>query len=280
MPKQKPNPRKTKEELKDIEDAALDEGKKQTPPTKEEKLEKEVQDNIDKEGEPKVEPPKVDPPEGDEPEGDEPEKEPKKKPKQDLKKKLSASARENQKILAENRSMTKALADADDIPEPTEAELKEEYGKDEWEVMSNTEKKFAKEAVTSMRWRAAIKKAKDQSKKISKWGERVSKFINDPQTLIDNPKLEGQTNKFIKFATEDENNSVPINILVSAFLHENSSGKKKNKGGQFQRGKGGQNTKLEPKSTKISLEDARIMKANDYDEYKRQLAAGNIDLTV
>jgi len=172
------------------------------------------------------------------------------------------------------------LADAEDIPEPTEKELEEEYGKDDYELMSDTEKKFAKEAMISQRWRAAIKKAKDQSKKISKWNEKIGEFINDPQTLIDNPKLEGQTNKFIKFATADENNSVPIKILVSAFLHENSSGKKVNKGSQFQKGTGGPNTKPIPKSNKISLEDAKILKKTDYDEYKKHLKAGNIDLSV
>ena len=253
----------TKEELVEVQEEAIEEAKKVVPPTKEEVLEKEVEEELAKEKEPEKEP----------------EEEPK-PPKQDLKKKLSASARENQKILAKNRTMTKALADAEDIPEPTQEELEKEYGKDEWDLMSNTEKKFGKEAVTSMRWRETIKSAKKQANKIDKWGEEVGDFVNDPQTLIDNPKLEGMTNDFVAFATKDEHNSVPINILVSAFLHENTSGKKSTKGKQFQKGSGGPNTKPIPTSNKISLEDARVLKSSDYDEYRKQMKAGNIETTV
>ena len=268
MPK---NKRQTSEELKAIEEEALEEGKKQKIETKEDKLEKEVQENLDKEKiEVKEDDPKVPDPEADV----------KDKPKVDLKKKLSASARENQKILAKNRTMTKALADAEDIPEPTEDEVKKEYGEDDYELMSDTEKKMAKETLTGKRWRIAIAQAKEQASKIDKWGEKVGGFINDPQTLIDNPKLEGKTNSFIQFATKDEHNSVPLNILVSAFLHENSSNKKANKGRQFQKGSGGPNSKPIPKSNKISLEEARVLKASDYAEYKRKLNSNLIDISV
>ena len=253
----------TKEELVEVQEEAIEEAKKVVPPTKEEVLEKEVEEELAKEKEPEKEP----------------EEEPK-PPKQDLKKKLSASARENQKILAKNRTMTKALADAEDIPEPTQKEVEKEFGKDDYDLMSDTEKKMAKETLTSKRWREAIAKAKDQANKIDKWNEEVGGYINDPQTLIDHPQLEGKSNAFIKFATKDENNSVPIKILVSAFLHENTSGKKKSKGRQFQKGTGGANTKPVPTSNKISLEDARVLKSSDYDEYRKQMKAGNIETTV
>jgi len=267
----------SKEELQQVQDEALQEAKKVVPPTKEELLEKEVEEELAKERPEVPEEVKAEVVKEKTERALEKQEEP---PKQDLKKKLSASARENQKILAENRTMTKALADAEDIPEPTDDDLKKEYGVDDWELMSDTEKKFAKEAVISKRWRVEISKAKDQAKKINKWGEKIGQFVNDPQTLIDNPKLEGQTNAFIKFATTDENNSVPVKILVSAFLHENSSGKKSNKGRQFQKGSGGANTKAIPTSNKISLDDARVLKANDYDEYRKQMKLGNIETTV
>ena len=270
----------SKEELQQVQDEALEEAKKVVPPTKEELLEKEVEEELAKE--------KMIPDEKmkeakdlmDEEETTESEADVVAGKLKAEKKKSSASARENQKILAKNRTMTKALADAEDIPEPTQEELEKEYGKDEWDLMSNTEKKFGKEAVTSMRWRETIKSAKKQANKIDKWGEEVGDFVNDPQTLLDNPKLEGKTNDFVSFATKDEHNSVPINILVSAFLHENTSGKKSTKGKQFQKGSGGPNTKPIPTSNKISLEDARVLKSSDYDEYRKQMKAGNIETTV
>ena len=84
-------------------------------------------------------------------------------------KKLSASARENQKIYAKNRVINKALVDADEMPEPTEEELEKEFP--EWYVMSDTEKALAKETVISRNWRKTISQAKEQATKIEKWNK-------------------------------------------------------------------------------------------------------------
>src|SRR3990167_4611531 len=85
------------------------------------------------------------------------------------KKKSAASARENQKIYAKNRIINKALVDADEISEPTEEELVKEFP--EWDVMSDTERIFAKETVISRNWRKTIAQAKEQATKIEKWNE-------------------------------------------------------------------------------------------------------------
>ena len=60
----------------------------------------------------------------------EPEPAPEPEPEVDrLKKKFSASARENQKILAKNRKLNQAIDETNEIPEPTEEELTKEYSK-------------------------------------------------------------------------------------------------------------------------------------------------------
>ena len=127
-------------------------------------------------------------------------------------KKLSASARENQKIYAKNRVINKALADADELPDPTEEDLQKEFK--DWDVMNDTERVFAKEAVISRRFRKTIKTAKDQAKKIVKWGETVTEFIENPVTLNDNPELEGKEEEFTTFANQEANNSVPLSLLA------------------------------------------------------------------
>lgn len=206
------------------------------------------------------------------------EADPSEEVKQQLKQKLSASARENQRIYAKNRVINKALADAEDVPEPTEQELVSEFK--DWELMSDVEKSLAKETVISRRWRQTIAQAKEQATKIEKWNESVEEFVSDPQTFIDNPELEGKADDFREFATADTNNSVPMNILVSAFLHEQSSGKTPNKGSMFESGSGGPNEKPTPKSDKLSLEEARKLRETDYTKYKEYLSAGKIDLNV
>ena len=204
----------------------------------------------------------------------EPEPEPTPEPVPDLKKKLSASARENQKILAKNRVLNQAILDTDEIPEPTEEELQVEFK--DWDVMSEVERALAKETVISRNWRARIKEAQDQAKKIQKWDESVDAFIGDPKVLIANPELEGKQEDFATFAKEETNNSVPFKILVGAFLHEQTN-KPKNKGAMFPTGSGGPNDKPQPKSDKLTVEEGRKLRESNYTEWKRLLKAGKIE---
>ena len=205
----------------------------------------------------------------------EPQAEPSEEEKERLKKKLSASAREIQKIYAKNRVINKALTETDDIPDPTEEELTAEFP--DWDMMSDTEKIFAKETVISRNWRKVISNAKEQATKIEKWNESVDTFVDDPKTLIDNPELEGKTNEFREFALQEASNNVPFNLLVSAFLHEHSKNKPANKGRMFEKGSGGPNEKPQPKKGTITLEEARKLRETDYNKYKEYLIAGKIE---
>ena len=262
----------TKEELDAQEKAAIEEA---------EKIEKDgVPIEEDKEEEPKPEEKEEEVVESSKPVEEDKEEEPPSEPPEEdkLKKKLSASARENQKIYAKNRVMNKALAEADDIPEPTEEELKTEYA--DWEDMSDTERKFAKETVVSRKWREVISSAKDQASKIEKWNDSVDSFLDDPKTLNDNPDLEGKGEAFREFALIEANNSVPFNILVSAFLHEHSKAKPSNKGKMFEKGSGGPNEKPIPKTDKLNLEQARRLRDTNYTKYKEYLQAGKIEIDL
>jgi hypothetical protein len=259
MPKSKTHVKPTKEELLETEKALLEE----VEVLKDEPVEEVVEPVIEEESEIEAEP------------EEEVVEEEEEEPKQDLKKKLSASARENQKIYAKNRVINQALTDAEDIPEPTTEEMTKEFT--DWDLMSDTEKTFAKETVISRRWRGVISEAKNQATKIEKWNDSVDEFTDDPQTLIENPALEGRSDEFKKFAQEETNNSVPFKILVSAFLHENSSGKTSNKGSMFDQGSGGPNTKPVVKSDKLTIEEGRALRETNYDEWARKLKAGKID---
>ena len=271
MPKNPKNHVKpTKEELKAQEEAAIEEAEKlenapseeeepevETPAEIEETEEEITEEIIEEEKEKEVE-----------------EATPSEETKEKLTKKLSASARENQKIYAKNRVMNKALADAEDVPEPTEQELAIEFS--DWDVMSEVEKTLARETVISRNWRKVIAEAKNQATKIEKWNESVETFVDDPKTLVDNPDLEGKTEEFRAFAIDEANNSVPFNILISAFLHEHAKNKPVNKGRMFEKGTGGPNDKPQPKDGSITLEEGRKLRESNYDLWKEKLNAGLI----
>lgn len=257
-----PQNKPTAEELKAKEEEAIKaaeelEGRQQIP-----------KDEEEEEPDPEPEPSKPAP----DPESEEEEAEPS---KELYKKKFSASSKENQRINAKNRVINKALAEAEDVPEPTEDELTKEYP--DWEMMSDIEKTLAKETVVSRNWRKMISEAKEQATKIEKWNESVEEFVTDPKTLSDNPELEGKTEEFQEFATQETNNNVPFTILVGAFLHQRSTQKPNNKGRMFERGSGGSNEKPQPKKDTITLEEARVLREKDYNKWKEMLAAGKIE---
>jgi len=225
--------------------------------------------------------PEIETPEEETPETPVEEPKEEEKPQEDddeLKKKLSASARENQKIYAKNRVINKALIEAEETPEPTEKELAQEFP--DWDTLSDVEKAMAKETVVSRRWRQSISKAKEQATKIEKWTESVETFLDDPKTLVDIPELEGKTDAFKEFATKEENNSVPFKTLVGAFLYDQSKGKVTHKGKMFENGSGGPNEKPQPKSDRLTLEESRRLRESDYAKWKEYLSAGKIELNI
>jgi len=264
----------TQEELLKIEKEAIEAGEQQIEP------EVEIEEPTDvsetpPEAEIEASEEAVEP----EKEVTEPEKEqaePSEEEKQRLKDKLSASARENQKIYAKNRVINDALIQADELPEPTDEELSKMPEFKDWDIMSDTERLLAKETVISRNWRKVISKAKEQATKIEKWNKSVEEFVDNPQTLIDNPELEGRLDGFKTFASTEENNSVPMKILVSAYLHESSKGKPVNKGSQFETGSGGANEKMVNTGGKLTIEEGRKLRETDYGKWKEMLSAGKI----
>lgn len=213
--------------------------------------------------------------EPEEPEEEEQEEEKEPEPSPDYKKKFSESSKEAQKIYAKNRKLDQAIDQANEIPDPTKEELESEYS--DWEVMSDTERRLAKEALISKKFREVISKAREEARKIEKWVEEVAKFTGNPKTLIDFPELEGKTSDFKEFATMDKHNSVPFNLLVSAFLYEKQKGNRPKKGKMFETGSGGPNQRPKPPSDKITIEQARSLMKNDFKKYKEYLIAGKID---
>lgn len=192
------------------------------------------------------------------------------------KKKFSESSKEAQKIHAKNRVINKALADAEDVDEPTEEELTAIYP--DWDILSDFEKNSAKEMEISKRWRATIKTAKDQASKIEQWNKSVEDFSEDPKTLNENPDLEGKIEEFKAFAKLEDNNSVPFRLLVSAFLFETNKTKPTNKGKMFEKGVGGE--KPEVKKNTITLEEAKVLRETNYPAYREKLEAGLIEMNL
>ncbi len=206
-----------------------------------------------------------------------PEPEPK-KPEIDYRKKYIASAKENIVVSAKNKKLTQAFDKASKLPEPTEAELKQEYS--DWEDLSEGEQKRAKEALVSTRRFNALASVNKEFKNMDKWQKKVDGFCDDPQSLITYPKLEGKLDDLKYFASKPTRVNAPFDDIVKAFLYEESQvvkPRRKKKTQMFDPGTGGPTTKdPKKKSNKISVEEGARLKHTDYKKYVRLLKAGKI----
>lgn len=194
----------------------------------------------------------------------------------DYKKKFSESSREAQKIVAKNRKLNQAIDEANEIPEPTDDELTSEFA--DWDIMSETERRLAKESIISKRFRDRISSAREETRRIEKWSDEVDAFTADPKLLIDNPRLEGKLDLFKAFATQESHNSVPFELLIKSFLYDMSAGKVKNKGKMMEVGTAGPNDRAKMRGDTISLSEAENLRKTDYKKYKTYLIAGKIDM--
>ena len=240
-----------------------------------------VLDELDElENDPEVAEPVEEEPESDTEEWEEPE--PSKEILKDIvsreKEKNVASSREAQILHAKNRKITEAIENASDIPEPTEDEMKKEYS--DWDVMSDFEKKMAKQTLTSSRRFNTIGEVTKEFKDLDAWEKKVEDFVDDPNSLVKHPRLDGKQEEFRTFATKPSRRGVSFEDLIPAFLYKaEEEAPKKQKGSMFEQGSGGPAEKVK-KSNKISIEDAGVLRKTNYAKYKEYLKGGKISTEI
>lgn len=191
------------------------------------------------------------------------------------KKKYSESSREAQVLYAKNKKVNEAINQASELPEPTEEDLKKEYG--DWDEMTATEQRFAKDNYINKKRFEIIHGATKEFRDIEAWNEKVEKFLDDPKTLVDNPNLEGRLDEFREFVSKPTRRGVDFDDLVGAFSYNLSAKKPKPKRGKmFPDGSGGGSAKGKRNDGKLSVEQGRQLMKADYKRYKKLLIAGKI----
>ena len=207
----------------------------------------------------------------------EPEKEEAPAQEEDLKKKLSNSAREAQVLQSRTKKYDEAVEQAEAIAEPTDEIMVKEYGNDSWNDMTTVEQKLAKKSWVNEQKFNILSTVAKEGKDIEKWNTTVDAFVGDPKTLIAHPQLEGKVEDFKLFAMKPSRRGLDFEDLVLAFngnLALNAPAK--NKGKMFETGTAGQGIKQAPKDDKISPEQAAVLMNTDYKKYKEMLIADKI----
>lgn len=195
----------------------------------------------------------------------------------DLKKKLSESSREALILHTKNKKINDAIETASNLPEPTDEELHAKYPN--WDDMDETTQSLARDAFISSRRFAVIAEATKEFKNLESWVKHVDEVVDDPQTLITYPALEGKIEDFREFASKPSRKGADFPDLVAAFMWQNHENKPKKKNGkQIEVGSGGPPGKpVAPKDGKISIEEAAHIMKTDYRKYKQLLKDGKID---
>jgi len=223
------------------------------------------------------EPTPSEPEEEPESEPSEPEPEPTPSPYEvDYKKKFVESTREAQVLHSKNRKMNEAIDEAAKLTEPTDEELQKAYPDIDIDIMSAGEKQLYSDNLLNKKRFEMIDKVSQDAKKIGDWLEKVDKFVENPETIIKNPALEGRVEDFKLFASKPTRRGVDFEDLTSAFLYDASSkAKPKKKGQMFESGTSGHDKK--PKKTQLTIEEGRKLRDTNYDKWKEMLKAGKIE---
>lgn len=198
-------------------------------------------------------------------------------PEDELKKKLSNSAREAQVLQSRTKKYDEAVAQAESIAEPTDEIMVKEYGNDGWNDMTTVEQKLAKKNWMNEQKFNILSAVSKEGRDIEKWNATVDAFIGDPKTLIAHPQLEGKVEDFKLFAMKPSRRGLDFEDLLLAFNGNLALNPPvKNKGKMFETGTAGQGIKQAPKDDKISPEQAAVLMNTDYKKYKEMLIAGKI----
>ena len=189
-----------------------------------------------------------------------------------LTKRYQDSSREAQVLYSKNKKMAEAIDKAGEV-QITEDDLKKEY--QDWDMMTDFEKKIARESLSTKASLNAIKEATKEFKDMDAWNKKTDDFMANPETLVKYPDLEGKEEEFKLFASKSTRMGVDFTDLVSAFLFTETKNKIKNKGSMMPTGTAGAE-KGKSSDGKLSVAESRSLRTVDYKKYLDYLKAGKI----
>lgn len=193
----------------------------------------------------------------------------------DYKKRYADSSREAQRLARDNKEIQQAISDAATLPTPTDEDLIKEYP--EWEDMTPTEQRLARESLLSAQRFNLLNTATSKLMKSDEWSQKVQDFVDDVKVITNNPELDGFQDEFKEFATHPERRNNDLSTLILAFGAEQAKKLQPKKGHMFPTGQGGGAAPAtKPDDGKISAAEGRTLMKTDYKKFKQLLKEGKI----
>ena len=181
------------------------------------------------------------------------------------------SSRENQVILGREREKDARIEQLTKKASPTEQELRESFP--EWDQMLPHERRMAAGQLAADRKATAAEETVARLQAERAWEKDLKKAA---RTF---PALSGREDEFEAFVMRPSHRTAPIDVLAKAFLSDSPAPQPAPAARPgVERGSGG--PKELPARKKLSADDAKRLRETNSDEYKRQVAADNIDFDV
>lgn len=184
-----------------------------------------------------------------------------------------ASSREAQILVAQIKEKDAQIVKLTTPHAPTDDDLRAAYP--EWEQMLPTEQRLARENFSLRRGLASTQQTQAEIQAELRWEKDFKKLLKQ----TDFTGLKGREDEFEEYVFKPSHKGVPTETLARSFLFGTQpvppAPSPKNSPPTGERSSGGPNPGTGKK--KLTLEEAKVLRENNFEEYRRQLTAGNIE---
>ncbi len=195
----------------------------------------------------------------------------------DFKEKFRRSTQESILNRSKTQKMEGAVLDASKLTEPTDEEMSKEFP--DWDVMSDLEKKLAKQSSLNQSRFGRILTVVEESRALDGWGDKVDSFISSVADSGNYPEIKGKESEFRSFCLVKTRRNMDLKDLVKAFLFDVPAAlaKPKSKGSLLEVGSGGGK---KSKGTTLTPEEIASIRERNPKLYKRMIQEGKIKIDV
>ena len=196
----------------------------------------------------------------------------------EAKERQKQSANEKRIVREQNTILQERLAEVKEIPEPTDAELRE-Y-EPEYDELTDAQKRMTKRLWKSDKRAEQMHAIAIATKSDQEWNKKLDEFIDVADAEDKYPEIVKNRQEFIKFATQKQHKGVPVDILADAFYTRQGMQKPTPKRANLmgRSGTGGRTPIVvqKQKDTKLTPDQAKRLREKDPTKWLQLAKSGRI----
>lgn len=192
-----------------------------------------------------------------------------------LEERYKQSTREGQVLFAKQRKFAETVEMANQLPEPTDDEVKAVYTN--WEDMTDTERLLAKDNYINRRKFDLVYQATQEGKQIEEWAEKVDSFLTVDASKY--AKLAGREDEFKNFALKPTRRGLDMHDLAKLFLYDIAEAPSTPKRGSLL-ASGSSGNAPKPKPDFIDEKQAQKLRTSNHKLYQKLVREGKVKIEL